>query len=366
MSEYFERAVGWLEGIPWLKAEFAGNSVTRWGIAMLVVVVSWIVIRVILAVIRRRASAFTEKTKTGWDDGINDVVAATRSWFLLLVSLYIGSLVVKLPERTLEVVQTGAILALLLQAAFWASELLKFSISHYLQQRRESDPGLATAISAMSFIGNLVLWAVVVLLALDNIGIDVTALVAGLGVGGIAVALAAQNILGDLFASLSIVIDKPFVLGDFIIVGDKVGTVEKVGLKTTRLRALTGEQLVFANTDLLSSRVHNYKRMQQRRIVFKIGVTYETPIEKLRKIPEIIREIVESQPQTQFDRSHFLSLDDFALAFETVYYVAVPDYNVYMDTQQAINFALMERMKADGIEFAYPTQKLFLEQTGAQ
>jgi small-conductance mechanosensitive channel len=179
------------------------------------------------------------------------------------------------------------------------------------------------------------------------------------------VALAAQNILGDLFASLSIVLDKPFVMGDFIIVGSQMGTVEKVGLKTTRVRALSGEQLIFANTDLLQSRIQNFKRMQERRVVFTIGVLYETPREKLAEIPRIIREIVESQDGTRFDRSHFKEFGDFSLNFETVYYVQVPDYNVYMDVQQAINLAMFERLAAEGIEFAYPTQKLYVRTSAA-
>ncbi len=171
------------------------------------------------------------------------------------------------------------------------------------------------------------------LLALDNLGVDVTALVAGLGVGGIAVALAVQSILGDLFASLSIVLDKPFVIGDFIIVGDLLGTVENVGIKTTRVRSLSGEQLIFSNADLLNSRIRNYGRMYERRVVFTVGVTYDTPRHKL---------------------------EDFSLDFETVYYVQDPAYNLYMDIQQAINLELYQRFADEGIEFAYPTQTLFL------
>jgi small-conductance mechanosensitive channel len=271
-----------------------------------------------------------------------------------------------LPPRGQGLFQTAAVLALLLQSALWGGKLLKFVIGHYMQKNRESDPALATTVSAMRFVGNLVLWSVVLLLALDNIGVDVTALVAGLGVGGIAVALAAQNILRDLFASLSIVLDKPFVLGDFIIVGDQMGTVENVGLKTTRLRAISGEQLIFANTDLLESRIRNFKRMQERRVVFHVGVAYETPREKLAAIPGWIRSIVEAQPQVRFDRSHFQKFCDFSLNFETVYYVVVADYTVYMDAQQAINLALFEKFAAEAVEFAYPTQTLHVRRSGAE
>ena len=198
------------------------------------------------------------------------------------------------------------------------------------------------------------------LLALDNMGVDISTLVTGLGVGGVAVALAVQNVLGDLFASLSIVLDKPFVIGDFLAVGDLVGNVEQIGLKTTRVRSLSGEQLIFSNADLLQSRIKNYGRMMQRRILFTIGVTYQTPREKLENIPTILREAIESQKNVRFDRSHFARYGDFSINFESVYFVTVPTYNTYMDTQQAINLRIHERFEQEGIEFAYPTQTLFL------
>jgi small-conductance mechanosensitive channel len=178
------------------------------------------------------------------------------------------------------------------------------------------------------------------------------------------VALAVQNILGDLFASLSIVLDKPFVIGDFLIIGDLMGSVEHVGLKTTRVRSLSGEQLIFSNADLLKSRIRNYGRMYERRVVFRIGVTYETPRAKLKSIPGIIREVIEGRDNARFDRSHFMEYADYSLNFETVYYVLSPDYNVYMDIQQDIYFQLHERLEQEEIEFAYPTQKLFLASRG--
>jgi small-conductance mechanosensitive channel len=211
-----------------------------------------------------------------------------------------------------------------------------------------------------------VLWAVVALLALDNMGFDITALVAGLGVAGIAVGLAVQNILGDLFASLSIVLDKPFVIGDFIVVDNLPGTVERIGIKTTRVRSLSGEQLVFSNADLLKSRIRNYRRMTERRVVFSVGVTYETGEEKLGTIPGILRGIVEAQGNVRFDRAHFQSFGDSALVFEVVYYILTPDYSRYMDIQQEINFAIHRRFTAEGISFAYPTRTLWLRNAGTQ
>jgi len=204
------------------------------------------------------------------------------------------------------------------------------------------------------------LWSTLLILALDNFGVNVTALVAGLGVGGIAVALAAQNVLGDLFASISILLDKPFVLGDFVIVGDFMGTVERIGIKTTRLRSLGGEELVFSNSDLLQSRLRNFKRMYERRVLFSVGVVYQTDIATVEKIPGVLRECVETQKDVRFDRAHFKSYGDFALNFEIVYYVQSPDYNRFMDVQQAINLAIGKRFAEDKIEFAYPTQTVFV------
>jgi small-conductance mechanosensitive channel len=231
----------------------------------------------------------------------------------------------------------------------------------FKRERLETDPASVTTVSALGFVGKLVLWLVILLLALDNLGVDITGLIAGLGIGGIAIALAVQNILGDLFASLSIVLDKPFVIGDFIIVDNYLGTMEYIGLKTTRLKSLSGEQLVFSNSDLLTSGIRNFKRMYERRVVFTIEVVYQTPVEKLAAIPKMIREIIEKQEHTRFDRAHFKEYGPSSLDYEIVYYVRKPEYNVYMDIQQAINLEIFRRFEQEGIEFAYPTQTLFIQ-----
>jgi small-conductance mechanosensitive channel len=257
-------------------------------------------------------------------------------------------------------------IALLVQFGLWGGEAINFWFRRYENQRQHLDPSRVTTMRAARILARLVLIVIVALLVLDNIpGVEITALIASLGIGGIAVALAVQNILSDLFASLSIVLDKPFVVGDFIIIDQFMGTVEHVGLKTTRVRSLSGEQLVFSNSDLLGSRIRNYKRMAERRVVFTIGVTYQTPHEKLSWIPVLIREVVESKENTRFDRSHFSGYGDFALQFETVYYVLAADYNLYMDIQQAINLDIYQRFEAEGIAFAYPTRTLYLRQCSA-
>ena len=267
----------------------------------------------------------------------------------------------KIPAKTADTLNIVVIVTALIQMALWALVGLQVAIEEYRKQQLAKDPASVTTLNILNFIGKILIWSIVFLLILDNLGVNITALVAGLGVGGIAVALALQTILGDLFASLSIVLDKPFVVGDFLIVADLMGAVEYVGLKTTRLRSLSGEQLVFSNSDLLNSRIRNYGRMFERRVVFKIGVTYQTPRETLIKIPIIIREAIEQQDMTRFDRSHFMEYGNSALVFESVYYVLGSDYNIYMDIQQAINLRIHERFEEEDIEFAYPTQTLFIQ-----
>lgn len=220
-------------------------------------------------------------------------------------------------------------------------------------------------LGALGLLAQAVLWAVIVLVALDNVGVQVTAVIAGLGIGGIAVALAAQSVLADLFASFAIVLDKPFLVGDFIVVGDKMGTVEQVGLKTTRVRALSGEQLIFSNTDILQSRVHNYRRMEERRIQFVIDVTYHTELEQLRTIPSLLREAVELQEPVRFDRAHLARYVPSAVQFEVVYFVLDDDYNRYMDIQEQINFEIFRRFGDRGIEFAHPTRTVYVREPAA-
>ena len=224
--------------------------------------------------------------------------------------------------------------------------------------------GREKQLKGVSKLVSFLIWAIALVFLLDNLGVKISAAVAGLGIGGIAVALAAQAVLGDLFSYFVIFFDKPFEVGDFIIVGDKMGVVEYIGIKTTRVRALGGEQLIFSNTDLTNSRVHNFKKMEKRRVVFQLGVIYQTLSDKLKIIPEIVKEIIDQQKDAIFDRGHFASYGDFSLNFEFVYYVMGADYNKYMDTQQAINLAIFETFEQEGIEFAYPSQTLFVNKTG--
>ena len=353
-----ERLTAFLEHT--FNLDLAGRPIEKWMMAVAAAVTLFLVARVIVAVAGRRLGRIAERTETPIDDGIVGVIRKTKWWTLLVVSLAVGSVFVELSDKARNLLNTVLVIAVFLQLGIWANTALKFTLQHYRQNRIKKDPGSVTALNAVGVVISVLLWAAILLLALDNLGFNVTALIAGLGVGGVAVALAVQNILGDLFASLSILIDKPFVIGDFLIVDDYMGSVEHVGLKTTRVRSLSGEQLVFSNSDLLKSRLRNYGRMFERRVAFNLGVTYQTPRDKLKQIPGILRAAIEAQERTRFDRSHFAAYGDFSLNFETVYYVLGPDYNLYMDIQQAINLFVHERFEQAGIEFAYPTQTLFL------
>jgi small-conductance mechanosensitive channel len=343
-----------------LNTVLLGNSVRQWFIAAAVVTATVLLLRVVAAVLVNRITALSRRTTTEWDDIAAGALAQTKFLFLLVLAVFAGTQVLTLSGRARGALDSLVVVALLIQSGLWAGFVLTRWLASYRKREIQEDPAAATTMSALGFVGRIALWTAILLLALDNVGVDITALVAGLGIGGIAVALALQNVLGDLFASLSIVLDKPFVLGDFLIVDEHQGNVEHIGLKTTRVRSLWGEQLIFSNSDLLNSRIRNFGRMQERRVVFSLGVTYQTPRAQLARIPGIVREAVEAQAQTRFDRSHFKSYGDFALLFETVYYVTVKEYATYMDIQQAINLRLHERFEADGIEFAYPTQTLFL------
>ncbi len=342
----------------------AGNTVGRWLLALLAVAGTYALLLVWRNVIGRRFARLAERTATKIDDLAAELVITTRPLFFIVIALYSGTLLLELPALAHTLLARGAVLVVILQGAFWGNRAINFFLNRYLRGRLASDASVASTFGLLSFFARFALWTVVMLLVLDNLGIDITAMVAGLGIGGIAIALALQNVLGDLLASLSIILDKPFGVGDFIIVGDLMGTVEQIGIKTTRLRSLSGEQLVFPNADLLGSRIRNYQRMQERRIVFAFGIVYQTPAEKVAAIPAQVREIIGQQPLARFDRCHFKGFGDSSLDFETVYYVRDPDYAKYMDTQQAINLALLRRFVADGVDFAYPTRTLFIEKQG--
>lgn len=336
-----------------------GNTVLQWALATVTTAALFGVLHRLRNLFRRRLQG-AEPRPFRLDDLLLTLIGATRNWTLLASALFVGILLLVIdPILSLRLRQVLMII-LLVQVAVWGDSAISYFARLY-QSSETLDGSRRTSLAALTFVGRLVLYSLLLLMLLDNIGLDVTTLIAGLGVGSIAVALAVQGILGDLFASLSIVFDKPFEIGDFIIVGEHLGTVEHVGLRTTRIRSLSGEQLVFANTDLLESRIRNYKRMAERRIQFGFGVIYGTPHTLLERIPTLVREVIEGVGETRFDRSHFKQFGAYALDFETVYYVLTPDYNRYMDIQQEVNLELFRRFDDLGIEFAFPTQTLIVQ-----
>jgi small-conductance mechanosensitive channel len=342
---------------------FWGNPVRDWFIALGVSLGIAVGLRLVLAVLKSRLGKIAQRTTNKLDDVVIAAFGRTLPLTFLVVGFAVGAGFLVLPAGVERLLRLVMLIALIIQAGLWSSHAVIAWLEHYRARQLEDDRGAATAVGAITFVVQVAIWSMVLLIILSNLGINITAMITGLGIGGIAVALALQNVFSDLFASLSIVFDKPFVIGDFIIVDEHLGAVENVGLKSTRVRSLSGEQLVFSNSDLLNSRIRNFGRMYERRVVFQLGVTYQTPQDKLVAIPGIIRAAVEEQDKTRFDRSNFAKFGDFALSFETVYYVLEPDYNLYMDIQEKINLKVRERFAAEGIEFAYPTQTLLLEKS---
>ena len=294
------------------------------------------------------------------------LIGRSSNTLLLLFALFAGSYVLDLPDAPGRIVNGIASLALLFQVGLWGTDLLSFFAERHTQ-RVADDPERAIAPGttyALRFVGSLVLWAVLLLLLLDNLGVEITTLVAGLGIGGIAVALAAQSMLSDLFASLVIVLDRPFVVGDAIVVGDLTGDVERIGVKTTRLRSLSGEELIFPNHDLVDSRIRNYRRMVERRVLFTLGLVYGTTASELERALVIVREAIERQPSARFGRVHFKGFGDSSLDIEAVYHVLDRTYAVYMDTQQALNFEILRRFTDEGFDFAFPSRSVYMHVEG--
>jgi small-conductance mechanosensitive channel len=336
------------------------NTIRDWIYAGLAVIFVFLIATILKAILSRQINRISAKTATEWDDLAAGLVDKIKLFFLVAISFYAGFRLLTLPDSVTDFINKFVGIVLLIQIGLLASEAIRIWLTSYRKQKIEDHADTVTTVTSVGFIVKIVLWLILLLIALDNLGVNVSALIAGLGVGGIAVALAVQNILGDLFASFSIVLDKPFVIGDFIIVDNFLGTIEHIGLKTTRVRSLSGEQLIFSNSDLLKTRIRNFKRMYERRVVFSIGVVYQTAHEKLKKIPEIIKNIIENQEQTRFDRAHFKEYGAYALNFEIVYWIENPDYNIYMDIQQTINLEIFQQFESEDIEFAYPSRSIYL------
>ena len=340
-----------------LDFELLGNSVLRWSLALLAFVATFTV----LPILRRYISALRKRdAKTHqFLDFASLTAQHTTTLFLWSVALWAADVVLTLPPGLDQALRYLITVVVWIQVGIWLGTIA----GYYIDRRRalSTDQSHATSLTVVQFVVKLTIWTVVLLVALDNLGVNITALVTGLGIGGIAVALAVQTVLGDLLASLSIAFDKPFAVGDVLGIGPETGRVEHIGVSSTRLRSLSGEQIIVSNADLLKSRLHNFGRMYERRVVFTIGLTYETQREKLRRIPGIIEAAVRAHEKTRFERSHFTTFGPSALIFESVYFVLDADYILYADIQQEVNFRIHEELQRLGVQFAYPTQRLLLE-----
>jgi len=338
-----------------------GLSITDWATMVGVWAVASVVLTVVKNVLISRFSRLAERSENQIDDIFADVLRSTRKFFIFIVSAYIAIEVVTGSSPVVVVIRKFAFLGVLLQVGFWGNAMIDALARWYLTKEGDSAATQVTAIKAFGLVGRLIIWSIALLFSLDNFGVDVTALIAGLGIGGLAFALAIRPLLEDIFAYFSIVVDRPFVNGDYVVAGDFSGTVEHVGIKTTRFTSISGEEIVFPNSDLLSSRIRNYKKMKERRADFSVGVTYDTPPDKLSRLSGQIQQIVENEEQARFDRGHLAEFGDSAIIFKFVFYMKVPAYAAYMDSQERINLAMIDLFNREGLEFAFPTQTLHVE-----
>lgn len=339
-------------------ATFFGNTALEYGLSIALFVVAIVIFKGIQWVTLRQLKRLAEKTATDLDDTFVKIVRSFNPPFYTFLAFWVAL-------RPLSITGFGdkfLTAILIIWAVYQAIIAVGILIEDVLFKKfaKEADPTTQSALRIITRLVKGALWGLGIILMLSNLGVDVSSLLAGVGIGGVAIAFALQGILSDLFASFSIYFDKPFKVGDFIIVGDTLGTVERIGIKSTRLRSLTGEEIVKSNKELTGATIQNYHDMEERRITFGFGILYETPYEKVKKAPELVRQAVESTKETRFDRAHFKQFGDSSLDFEVVYYVLTGDYNRYMDIQQEINLKIVEAFEREGISFAYPTRTLYL------
>lgn len=342
-----------------LDEEFAGNPLRSWLYALTAFVAAVVVLSIVKRVASARLAKLAERTETDIDDLLVDLLRRTGKFFLVALGIFFAHHWLVLSAQFGDYLGRAIEIAMWIQAGLWGLGLVHFGIGRMIRGSPQDDPSRTMGASILGFIGRVLVWSLVLLLCLSANHVQIGPLLASLGVGGIAVALALQNILGDLFASITILLDKPFIVGDSVVLGDFVGKVERIGIKTTRLRSITGEEIAVGNNDLVSSRLRNYKNLLDGRQQFTLGVTYQTPSAQLAAIPSIVQEIVEATPGTRFGRMHFTRFGDFALLYEVVYFVLSGQKEEAMDAQHAINVEIHRRFEAEKIEFAYPTQTLY-------
>jgi small-conductance mechanosensitive channel len=342
--------------------EYLGNTLWEYTMAIVVFVTAMVLLMIFQSIILRHLKKLAEKTVNDFDDAMVGIASSIKPPLYFVISLYLGYRFLNFSDLADNIVNFLFFVILALEVIKSFGRLVDYFIE--VQTRKMENEGEKEHIKGMMrILKNFILLGLAVLailLILSNYGVNVTSVLASLGIGGLAIALAVQNILSDIFSSFSIFVDKPFQIGDFIVVGTDMGNVQKIGLKTTRIKTLQGQELIVSNQELTSTRVENYKRMEKRRVVFSFGVTYGTDSKKLEKIPEVVKKVIESRKKTSFDRCHFKDYGDFSLNYEVVYYVESPEYGEYMDAQQDINLDLYKKFEKEKIDFAYPTQTIHM------
>jgi small-conductance mechanosensitive channel len=341
------------------QAVYYGNTLFAWAKAVLTFALWFTLLPLARAFIARRVRKGIADHPVAFLVSVRRLLDATTRVFMVAVATYLAMRWLRVPAQADRYIDTAILVVVWWQVARW----LTAAVRHFVDTRGDRDGAVgesAASLNILRFVGVLLVWVVTFLMLLTNLGVEIGPLIAGLGVGGVAIALAVQSILGDLFASLSITLDKPFRVGDFLVIGEEKGKVEQIGIKSTRLRSLSGEQIVISNGDLLKSRIRNYGLLYERRGSFSIGIVYETPRATVREVPALIEAAIRAQPKTRFERAHFASFGSSALLFEAVYFVLDAEYGTFMDIQQAINLQLMDDFAARGIEFAYPTSRQFM------
>lgn len=337
-----------------------GNSLQTWLIAITIILLLCITIKLLKSLILNRLKKWTARTNTNWDNFAVSLAESAGIPLLYISSAYFGMKTLSLSDKIENIIHVAYLIA----CTFFIIKVISAAFRKFVFsfiRREENSEAKEKQAGGLIAIANVIIWILGFVFLVDNLGYNVTTLIAGLGVGGIAIALAAQAVLGDLFSYFVIYFDRPFEIGDFVVVGKDNGVIEYIGIKTTRIRTLSGEELVCSNTDLTNSRLQNFKRMQKRRIVFSLGITYQTSHQQVSEIPSLVKSIISSKHELQFDRGHFSGYGDSSLNFEFVYYVLDPDYNTYMDLQQEIYLEIFEIFEYKGIDFAYPTQTVFIE-----
>jgi small-conductance mechanosensitive channel len=339
---------------------FYGNTLADWFGAAIVSVGVWSLLALFRRVFKARSQRIAQEHQSAPIRLIFHLASNTRQFSFLAVALYAGQENLSFTPKVQHIVANVALILLLTQVGLWAGRSLRFYLK-IKEAARGPDQLFAGSLDVINFVAGILIWSLLILVALDNFGVNITALLAGLGVGGVAVALALQNILGDLFASLSIALDKPFVVGDSLNIDTFTGAVEHIGIKTTRLRSETGEQIVLSNADILKSRVRNFGRMPEQRVLTTLRVAYATPTDMLTGIPKILEGIVRAQSTARSERCHLKSLGEYALQYELSYFVQQPKLNPLLDLQQTVNFHIIDEFRRLGIEFALPAQRIVLD-----